>query len=90
MIFNKSTIINKTNNNLSPTIMEHEIPRYMTLESQVLPWDSHKNVAVLNKLIGSQPSSLDNWIFKGNAYANAKNQYCLGVNIAMGSGRLKT
>ena len=35
----------------------------MTLEIQVLAWDRHKNVAGLNRLKGSQPSSpVDNWI----------------------------
>ena len=31
----------------------------MTLESKVLAWDSHKIVAGLNWLMGSQPSPLD-------------------------------
>jgi hypothetical protein len=32
--------------------------------------ERHKNVAGLNWLKESQPSSLDNWIFKGYAYIN--------------------
>ena len=32
------------------------------LEIQVLAWDRHKDVVELNQLMGSQPSSLDNWI----------------------------
>jgi hypothetical protein len=30
------------------------------LEIQVLAWDRHNNMAELNRLMGSQPSSLDN------------------------------
>ena len=33
-------------------------------------WDRHKNVARLNRLIGSQSSPLDNWISNGNKYIN--------------------
>ena len=40
----------------------------MTLEIQVLAWDRHKNVARFNWLMGSQPSSLDNWISNSNTY----------------------
>jgi hypothetical protein len=40
----------------------------MTLEVQVLAWDRHTDVAVLNWLIGPQPSPLDNWISNGNTY----------------------
>ena len=40
----------------------------MTLEIQVLALDRHKNVAVLSRLMGSQPSSLDNWISNCNIY----------------------
>ena len=36
--------------------------RYIiTFEIQVLAWDRHKHVAVLNSLKGSQPFPLDNW-----------------------------
>jgi len=42
----------------------------MTLEIQVLVWDGHKNVAGLNRLLGSQPSPLDNWISNGKTYIN--------------------
>ena len=38
----------------------------MTLKVQA--WDRHKNVAMLNRLMGSQPSPLDNWISNGNTY----------------------
>jgi len=30
-------------------------PRHMTLFIQALAWDRHKNVAGLNRLMGSQP-----------------------------------
>ena len=42
----------------------------MTLETQVMAWDRHKNVAELNRLMGFQPSPLDNWISNGNTYIN--------------------
>jgi len=35
-------------------------PRHMTLEIQTLVWDRHKNVAELNRFMGSQPPPLDN------------------------------
>jgi hypothetical protein len=42
----------------------------MKLEIQVLFWDRHKNVAGLNRLMGSQSSPfVDNWISNGNEYA---------------------
>jgi hypothetical protein len=34
----------------------------MTLEIQVLAWDRHTNMTELNRLMGFQPSPLDNWI----------------------------
>jgi hypothetical protein len=40
----------------------------MTLEIQVLAWDRHKKVAGFNWLMGSQPSSLNNWISNSNTY----------------------
>jgi hypothetical protein len=40
----------------------------MVLEIQVLARDRHKNVVVLNQLMGSQPSPLDNWIPNDNIY----------------------
>ena len=43
---------------------------HMTLEIQFLAWDRHKNVAGLNRLIGFQPSSLDNFISNRNTYIN--------------------
>jgi hypothetical protein len=61
------TVINSTNinkNEQSPTIpnkpTEHKKARNMMLEIQVLVWDRHKNVAGLNRLLGFQPSPLDN------------------------------
>jgi hypothetical protein len=44
----------------------------MMLEIQVLAWDRHKDVAGLNRLMGSQPSPLDNWISNSNIYINKK------------------
>jgi len=43
-------------------------PCHMMLEIQVLVWDRHKNVAGLNRLLGSQPSPFDasNSISSGN------------------------
>jgi hypothetical protein len=34
----------------------------MKMEIQILNWDRHKNMAGLNRLIGSQTSALDNWV----------------------------
>jgi hypothetical protein len=34
----------------------------MMLELQVLPWDRHKNMTGLNRLMASQPFPLDNLI----------------------------
>ena len=36
--------------------------QHMTLEIQILSWDRHKNVTVLNRLKGSQHYPLDKWI----------------------------
>ena len=43
-------------------IIEHnrETPRHMTKEIHILAWDGHKHVAGLNRLMESQPSSLEN------------------------------
>jgi hypothetical protein len=43
------TFFKNINNNLSPLLTELKeiIPRYMSLEMQVLPWDRHRNVAWL-------------------------------------------
>ena len=38
----------------------------------MLPWDRHKNLAGLNRLMGSQPSPLDNWISNSNIWTNDK------------------
>ena len=65
MNLNKTTLINWTH---SP----QDSPRHMTLEIQVLVWDSHKHLAGLKQLMGSQPSSLDNWIANGNTYINKR------------------
>jgi hypothetical protein len=46
----------------------------MTLEIQVLAWDRHKNVAGLNRLMGSQPSPLDNWIIFFSERRSFRNQ----------------
>ena len=44
----------------------------MTLEIQILSCDKHKNVAVLNWLMGSQLTLLDNWISNDNTYIHKK------------------
>ena len=43
-------------------------PRHMVLEMQILDWNRHKNMAGLNRIMGTQPSHLDNLISKGNTY----------------------
>jgi hypothetical protein len=43
----------------------------MALEIQGLAWDKYKYVlGGLTRLMGSQPSPLDNWISNGNTYIN--------------------
>jgi hypothetical protein len=42
----------------------------MALEIQVLALDRHKNVAGLNRLMGSEPSPSDNWITNDNTDIN--------------------
>ena len=55
-----SNNINKTNNHLSTT--EHKKITIYGIENSGLglTWDRHKNVAGLNRLMGSQPGSSDN------------------------------
>jgi len=71
---NNSTNINKTNDHLSTELIEHknEGQQHMMLEIQVLAWDRHKDVAGLNRLMGSHPSPHDNWISNSNTYINKK------------------
>ena len=58
---NKFTNINKTI--ISHLATEHQKrPGHVTLEIKVLAWDRHKNVAGLYRLVGSQPSVLDNFL----------------------------
>ena len=40
----------------------------MKWEIQNLGWDRHKNVSYLNRLMGSKPSTINNWISNGNKY----------------------
>ena len=56
---NNSTNINKTNNHLSPSLTKYKKHDNLTMDILVLFWDRHKNVARLNRLLGSQLSSLD-------------------------------
>ena len=65
MVFN-STNINKTNDHISPQIIEHK--KLITYDIRNPGPD--KNVTGLNWLIGSQYPSLDNWIFNCNTYIN--------------------
>ena len=44
----------------------------MALGIQVLPWDMHKNVVGLNRLMESEPAPLNNWITHGYADSNNK------------------
>jgi len=41
---NYSTNINKTNNHISPSLIEHKKVRHMTFEMQDLALDRYKNV----------------------------------------------
>jgi hypothetical protein len=58
MMVKNNFIINQQNKHLSLTLTHwtQKRPRHMTLEIQVLAWDWHKNVSVLNLLMGTQPS----------------------------------
>jgi hypothetical protein len=44
----------------------------MTLEIQVLASDRQKNAVGLNRLMGSEPSPLNNWICNGNTNINKR------------------
>jgi hypothetical protein len=46
-----STDINKTNKHLSSQLIEHKKDQVIWVEIQVLAWDRHKNLAVLNQLM---------------------------------------
>lgn len=57
---NYSIKIIKTNNHVSSQQTEHNNgPRPRTLEIQFLAWDSHTNVAELNRLLESQTSPME-------------------------------
>ena len=47
-----------------------EWPRHMTLQIQVRVWYRHTHLVEINKLTGSKPSHLNNWISNGNSYIN--------------------
>ena len=65
--YNSTNMIKANDPLSSPQIIEHrKRPQQLPIEIQVLAWDRHKNMAGLNQLIGSQPSSLDNRISNGN------------------------
>ena len=53
VMINNSSIINKT---------------FTCLGIQILIWDRHTTVVGLNRLVGFQPSPIDNWISNGNTY----------------------
>ena len=53
---NNSTNINKANTHLSPQIIEHINERHNTLQSHVLAWDTHKNVAEITDKWHPNPS----------------------------------
>jgi hypothetical protein len=61
-MINNYSNINKTDNYLSPQIIEDKSflkSPHTTWEIQILALDSHKNVARLNRLMGSQ--SFPSW-----------------------------
>ena len=47
-------------------------PQDLMFEIQILAWDRHKNVVGLNRLMGSLPSRLGNWISNGNTCLNKR------------------
>jgi len=67
---------------LNRTNCTQKRPWHMTLEIQILAWYRHKNVAVLNRLMGFQHYltshyPLANWIFNGNTYINMQIKTCI-------------
>jgi hypothetical protein len=74
VILNNSTNINKSNNLLAPHSLnrKREKTQKLTLEIQVLDWDNHKNVEVLNLLMWSQHSPHDKLISNGNTHINKR------------------
>ena len=44
----------------------------MALENQVLALDKHKKCGELNRLMGSIPLLLDEWVFNGNTDINVR------------------
>jgi hypothetical protein len=52
VIVNNSTNINKTNNHLSTQLIEYKKENDMMMEIQIVTWARHKNVPVLNQLMG--------------------------------------
>ena len=75
-MFNNSTNIKETNNHLSPKIIENiKTKHHITLEIHILTWDRLKNVAVLNRSMGSLHIDLTLlFLFLGLFFKN-KNSY---------------
>jgi hypothetical protein len=42
----------------------------MTLKFQILDWNRNKNVMRLNRLMGSNPSSFENWTSSGPEFTD--------------------
>ena len=62
-------LVHKTNNLFSPHIIEHKKYHdvYMALTIDILAWDRRNNMEMLNRLMASQTSPLDNWTSINNA-----------------------
>jgi hypothetical protein len=76
VMFNNSTNIKETNNHLSPKIIENiKTKHHITLEIHILTWNRLKNVAVLNRSMGSLHIDLTLlFLFLGLFFKN-KNSY---------------
>jgi hypothetical protein len=66
MVINLANI-NKTNNHLSLQLIEHKNTQHMMLEIQVMGLVSTNMWQVKTDQLDPKFSSLDNWIYKGNA-----------------------
>jgi len=68
---------NKQSPLLNWTYWTQKRPRHMTLEIQILAWVRQNNLAVLNRLMRSQPSPFDTWISSCNAYIFSFDMLCI-------------
>ena len=74
-MINNSTNINKTNNHLSPQLIDNnKRPRHLTLEIHVLVGDRHEEVTGLNGVNGITTPFL--------IAVKTRNVYCMNYNVS--------